>query len=100
MKQSSSARPRPSASTKYLPRVDAAFDTTIYLSVISSQDDQPSHARLLLRLEIRASDLLGDHRRFRIAFDLDGNLADLLNDVGLDFLNADQLGMAANPLAD
>ena len=34
------------------------------------------------------------------AFDLDRDLGDLLDDVRLDFLDADQLGTAADALAD
>src|SRR5438270_8642638 len=53
-----------------------------------------------LCLEIRARQRLGDHRRLAFAFNLDADLAHLLNHVRLNFVHADQFGSGSNPLAD
>src|SRR5947209_808208 len=55
---------------------------------------------LCLRLQVRAGHRFGDHRRLGFAFDLDRDLRNLLDHVGLDFLDVQQPGAAANALAD
>src|SRR5207253_6296818 len=56
--------------------------------------------QLALRLEVRTSHGLSHHRRLRLTLDLHGDLGDLLDDVRLQLLHADQLRARANTFAD
>src|SRR5438067_2066072 len=57
-------------------------------------------ARLTLRLEVRARNRLGNHGRLGLTLDFDRDLGDLLDDVRLDLVHADQFLTRTDAFAD